>query len=399
LKIFFKLISLAALLIIPVASQARDINLDEIYIKKTSPVLKKLAIEKLETYRKVEAVFVDSNVIFALWIGGNDIIYIKENDQSITNHVFKYRLMDRKYVELCKVSGVITIAKVTQSGRYLILKRLMQGKGLIPQGETVIVNLESGQLKTISSSYAFLDFTVPSEGSSILLEKGKGIVELALDTNLEKELLAKKNYNDIIISPSPSLCYLSPDRQKYLLLNGSGGNYNARLLGRAGSVNINGISSSSEVFWLDNFTLIYRTGFAGNFSVILHNTVNNRIITLLRNSYNTNINFSWNSGIIAFLKEQLIFYYNKSEDKIKETGLEGEDISFAPNARFVSLMFKKLFLVNSGLLERKHIELKRSWNIILNLYKDLYTRKEDFENEHSRFYIERKMQLYEKLCD
>jgi hypothetical protein len=399
LKNFLKLIIIAAFYLNPAALPARDINLDEIYIKNTSPSLKKLALEKLEIYQTIEAVFVDSSVIFALWIGGNEIIYIKESDQLRTNYIFKYRLMDRRYVELCKVSGVITIARVTHSGRYLVLKRLVQGRNLVPQGETLIVNLESGQSKIISSSYAFLDFTVPGEGSSILLERGKGIVESFLDRNLQKDLLGKKSYDDIIISPTPSLCYLSPDRQKFLILNGSGGNYNAKLLRNTGSIIIDGISSSSEIFWLDNFTLIYRTGYAGNFSVMLHNIRNSKTKMLLKNSYNTNINYSENSGIISFLKDQVILFYNKYEDKIVDTGLEGEDISFSPNGKFISLLYKKLFLVNSELLERKHIELKRSWNLILNLYKALYNRKDEFENEHSRLFIERKIQLYNKLCD
>ncbi len=399
MKKIFSLTIFGAFLIIPAVLQARDINLDEIYIKKISLSLKKLALEKIETYRTVEAVFIDSNVIFALWTGGNDIVYIKENDRSGANYIFKYRLMDRKSVELCKVDGVITIARVTHSGRHLVLKRLRQGSGLIPRGETVIVNLGTGQTRTISSSYAFLDFTIPGEGSSIILERENGIVELALDTNLQRGLVDKKKYNDIILSSAPSLCYLSPDRQKFLVLNGSGGNYKAKLLRKTGSIFVNGISSSSEVFWLDNFSIIYRTGFAGSFSVIIHDTINNKTRTLLKNSYNTNINYSENSQYISFLKEQLIFYYIKSEDKITGTGLEGEDVFFSPNGKFISLLFKKLFLVNSSLLERKHIELKRSWNKILKHYEELNNRNDEFENEYSKFFIGRKIQLYEKLCN
>jgi hypothetical protein len=399
LEKFLKLIIVAVLFIFPSALTARDINLDEIYLKKTSASLKKLALEKLETYQTIDAVFVDGNVIFAFWTSGGEIAYIKESDSLRTNYIFKYRLRDRKTVELCKVGGVITIAKITHSGRYLVLKRLMQGKSLVPQGETVVVDLLSGQSKTISSSYAFFDFTVPDEGNSIILERGKGIVELSLDTNFQRELLGKETYSDIIISSTPSICYLSPDRQKLLVLNGSGGNYNAKLFGDSDPIIVNGISSSSEVSWLDNFTFVYRTGYAGNFSVVLHNIKDNKTTTLLKNSYNTNINYSGHSEIISFLKEQIIFYYIKSEKKIVNTGLEGEDISFAPNGSFISLLYKKLFIVNSDLVEKRRLDLKRSWKSILQLYKTLHDNKSEFENEHSRIFISRKIQLYNKLCD
>ena len=397
MKIFFKPIILAACLIIPSTLFARDINLDNIYLKKSSVFLKKLAIEKLETYQTLGAVFVDRDVIFALWTSGGEIVYIKESDRLRTNYIFKYRLSDRKAVELCKIGGVITVAKVTQNGRYFILKRLTQTEGVIPKGDTSIVDLSSGQVSTISSNYGFLDFSVPAEGSSIIHENSKGIVESALDAKTERVLLTRKKYKDIVISSSPSVCYLSPDKLKMLVLNGSGGNYNAKLFYGNRSKIIKGISSVSEVFWLDNFTLIYRTGYAGSYSAVRLDIRYNKTTTILNNSYNTNINYSMHSGTVSFLKEQNILYYNKSENKIIDTGLEGEDISFAPNGRFVSLMYKKLFIVNSDSLSKKRIELKRRWNSILQIYKSLRNNKEEFENEYSLLFIERKIQVYERL--
>ncbi|MBN2403791.1 MAG: hypothetical protein JXN64_15560 [Spirochaetes bacterium] len=396
---FLKLILFAACCIFPSALTARDINLDEIYIKKTSAFHKKLALEKLETYQIVDAVFVDRDVIFAVWITGNELIYIKESDSLRTNYIYKFRLRDRKIVELCKVNGVITIARVTHSGRYLVTKRLTQGNGIIPRGETVVVDLTSGKLKTLSSAYAFLDFTVPCEGSSIIMEKGNGIVELSLETNIQRSLIGKNKYKDIIISSTPSMGYLSPDKQKILLLNGSGGNYKAKISGYGSNqIPVKGISSSSEIFWLDNFTFVYRTGYAGNFAVVLRTIRDNKTTTLLRSSYNTNINYSIHSGIISFLKEQIIFYYKRSENNILNTGLEGEDVSFAPNGSFISILYKKLFIVKSGILQKRHIELKRSWKSIFQMYKAVYNKKDEFENEHSQLFIGRKVELYGKLC-
>ena len=399
LKISFKPIVLTAFLLIPFPLTARDINLDNIYLKKSSVFSKKLALEKLETYRTVNAVLVDRDVIFASWISGSEIVYIKESDLLRTNYIFKYKLLDRKSVEVGKINGVITIAKVTNNGRYFIIKRLTQTKGIIPRGDTLIVDLSSGLVSSISTNYGFLDFTVAPEGSSMIYENSKGIIESALDTKTQRLLLPRKKYKDIIISSSPSLCYISPDRKKMLVLNGSGGNYKAMLFSGNRSKIINGISSSSEVFWIDNFNMVYRTGYAGVYSVVLLDVRNSKTKILLKNSYNTNINYSIHSDMISFLKEQNIFYFNKSENKIIDIGIEGEDIAFAPNRKFVSLMYKKLFIVNSDFFAKKRIELKRHWNSILQLYKALRNKKDEFENEYSQQFIERKINVYEKLYD
>ena len=385
---------------LPSTLTARDVNLDEIYIKKTSAHLKKLVIEKLDAYQKIDAVFVDRNIIFADWFSGDELIYIKEIDSLKTNIIFKNKLRERKPVELCRLNGVITTARATPNGRYYIIKRLIIDENSFPRGELIIIDVKSGKMSIKNTSYAFLDFSMARDGNSIVLEKRSGIVELFLDTEGETELLNKKKYNDIIISGNPSFAYLSPDRQKILVLNGSGGNYRAKIFWDNNSSGITGISSSSEICWLDNHSILYRSGYAGNYSVMLYNIKTFEKIPLLNKSFNTNITYTANSGTAAFLKEQIIFLYNIADNEIINTGIEGEDVSFAPNgSRFISLMFKKLFVVNNNLLGKRQIDLKRTWKSIFLIYDDLKNKSDDFLNEYSRLFIGRKTQVYKELAN
>ncbi len=381
---------------------ARDINLDSIYLKKTSGNYRKLVLEKLDTYRKINANFVDRNVIFAGWISGNEIIYIAEKGSQKTNYIIKYRLRDRRAVNLCELSGVISIAKVSPNGRFIVLKRLIQTSSIIPDNEIVIVDIESGNIRKFKSSSVFLDFTISPEGSSVVFEKGSRIEELFPDTGMRRELLTEKYYKDIKISGNPTLAHISPDRQKLLIINGSGGNYRAKILwtGNNGQVFINGITSLSEIFWLDNFTIAYRKGYAGNYSVVLYDLRSNKTRIILERSFNTNICYSAYPEIISFLKEQVIYLFDISKGKIINTGIEGEDIFFAPNGnQFASLLFKKLFIVNYTTLQRKRIELKRSWKSIYLLYRNLVNKKDEHENQYSRLYLNRKADIYRKLAD
>lgn len=379
---------------------ARDINLDNIYIKKTSPDYKLLILEKLDTYKKISAAFVDNDVIFADWISGNELIYIKENISLNTNYVFRFRLRDRSTKEICRLSGAVTVAKTTLNSKYLILKRLVQAKSIIPKGEMLIIGLQSGDIRKIKTSYGFLDFSITPDGNSILIENSNGIVELSLENKSKRLLVKKKEYSDIIISGNPCVAYISPDMQKFLIINGSGGNYRGKLLlNKYESIKIDRISSSSEVLWQNNFNIVYRTGYAGNFSVVSYNVKNNRKSYLLKKSFNTNITFSKYSETVTFLKEQLIHLYDNSKKKVVNTGLEGEDVSFEPNGnRFIALLYKKLFIVNRNKIQKKHIELKRSWKLLYSLYNNMVNKKQYFKNSYTGFYIDRKIAIYRDLA-
>lgn len=379
---------------------ARDINLDEIYIKKSSNYLKKLTVDKLDTYQKVNATFVCRDVIFAQWISGNEILYIREYPAFDNNIVYKYHLRKRSNIELCRLQGVITIARMSTGSGYLVVKRMVQKTGIIPEGEMVILDIKSGSVSVNRSPSAFLDFSFSPDGNSIIFEKGEGIVEFFPLTGFTRVLLRKASYSDVVISQNPSIAWQSPDKRKILVINGSGGNYKGMIISGGRSFSIDGISSSSEIFWIDNQRIVFRKGYAGNYSVIDYNINNKQGIPLLKQSFNTNIFFSRHSNMISFLKEQIIYLYSITDNRMINTGLEGEDISFAPGSNmFISLIYKKLFVVNMNTIKRKHIELKRSWKSILATYMDLKGQRYEFENEYSAYYINRKIKVYSDLVN
>jgi hypothetical protein len=248
------------------------------------------------------------------------------------------------------------------------------------------------------TSYAFLDFSIPKIGNSIIYENKNKIIEYHLDIKKSITLLDKSNYSDIIISKNPSVALLSPDRNKFLVINGSGGYYKCKIIGKDDSFKIDGVSSSSEIFWIDNNRIIFRKGTTGNYSVVLFQINNKTEKILLNKSFNTNITFSPHPMMAAFLREQIINIYDNQKNNLINTGIEGEDISFSPNGnKFITLLYKKLFIVDIATLNQKTIELNRSWNEILSIYNDLKTKNSEFANEYSLHYVNRKVNAYNNL--
>jgi hypothetical protein len=102
--------------------------------------------------------------------------------------------------------------------------------------------------------------------------------------------------------------------------------------------------------------------------------------------------------IAAFLREQIIHIFDLKKNSILNTGVEGEDISFSPNGnKFISLLYKKLFVIDLVTLNKKIIELKRSWNDISSVYNELKNKNNEFTNEYSPYYINRKISAYNDL--
>ena len=398
MKIFRKIILISICIGVSTNLFARDINLDEIYIKSTSRYLQKLILEKLDTYQKINAVFVDRDVIFASWLSGDEVLYIKENPSLNQNIIYIHKLNKRISYELNRVHGVITVARLSHNGRYLILKRLMQKGRKTLYGEMVILNIKTTKMTKMKMPYFFLDFSIPFEGNSIIFERKNRIVELSLDTRITSELIKRSLYSDIVMQTNPSIAFPSPDRKNILVINGSGGNYRSKVIHDRGSFKIDGISSSSEIYWIDNNRIAFRKGSVGNFSVVLYNTRNKNITTLLKKTYNSNLNFCLHPMTLSFLKEQIIMLYDIYQKKIFTTGIEGEDVSLSPiGSSFTSLFLKKLFIVNIDTLKKSKIELRRSWRSILLNYKNLNKRKKDFNNVYTKQYINRKINVYNRL--
>lgn len=397
---FSRHIFFAFLFIFSSQALARDINLDEIYLKRSRP-LKKLVFQKLDTYDKVNAILVDSGVIYSGWISGEYIVYIKETPvTTISNFytVHRYHVRKKRSDLIAQFRGVVSFARISYNGKYLFIKRIREGRDQIPLGETLILNTRSKKILKKRTSSPFMDFSIPFYGNSIIYASRRGFVEFFPDLAIERLILNKRKYADINSRQNTSIAFLSPDRKKTLVINGGGGNYRARLIQKNRSNTIAGITSATELFWIDNYRLVFRRGSVGYFSTILYDVRQGTSVTLLKNSMNTNISFSQHSRILSLLKDQIIMLYPISDKNIINTGIEGEDISFDPTGnRFTTLLFKKLFIVHLNTLKKKRIELRRSWSSLLEIYRGLKYRTSLYDNEYSGQYIKRKIRIYEDL--
>lgn len=389
-------IAITFIIFLAIPVEAKDINLDEIYIRRSSPLLKKLIFQKLDTYEKLGANFVDRDVIFSGWRSGDQIVYIKEVSENL-NIAYRYWFRRNRGKEICRVSGIITYCRLTPNGRYLIIKRLIQREGIIPRGERVLIDIESNKRSVVKTRSPFADFSLSVNGALLLYESRRGIVVRKLNSGMEQLLLRRKRYADITTSKNPSIAYISPNQRKILVINGGGGIYRGKLINR-GSRRVYGISSATEIFWVNNRFIFFRRGSVGNYSAILYDTNRRRKKVLIRNSLNTNLFYSYHAKILSLLKDQIIILYFITQKRLVNTGVEGEDISFDPGGRFfTSLLCRKLFVLNLQNVIRRRIELRRTWSSLLHLYQQLRGRSEHFENEFSGYYIKRKVTMYRKL--
>ena len=138
---------------------------------------------------------------------GIDFEKIKTINQNI---IYIHKLNKRISYELNRVHGVITVARLSHNGRYLILKRLMQKGRKTLYGEMVILNIKTTKMTKMKMPYFFLDFSIPFEGNSIIFERKNRIVELSLDTRITSELIKRSVYSDIVMQTNPSIAFPSP---------------------------------------------------------------------------------------------------------------------------------------------------------------------------------------------
>jgi len=376
--------------------EARDVDLDGIYINENSRLYKKIIGKKMEAYQASNSQLIDRGIIFAGWVNGYEIVYIKE--LSGLNIVYIYHTRKYRRREVWRLSGTVTVMKLSHNGRYLFLKRILK-ENRVPKGETVFLNLKSKKNGILGTDYPFLDFSVTPGGNSLLYEGKKGIIELFPESGIKKLIINKALYSDITNPVLPTIAVLSPNRMKLLIFNGSGGLYRSKVIVNKKSWNLKGITSSSEIFWIDNHRIIYRIGGAGSFSAVLYDTRRKRIKRLVKNSLNTNICYSGYPRIVSFLKEQVIIFFSIRENKFFNSGIEGEDAYFSPDgSRFVSLLHKRLFVTNLHMLKKRKMKIKRVGGQILKLYAELLKNRTDLKNEYSVTYLKRKIALYKEIA-
>ena len=379
-------------------SIARDINLDEIYLRPSSPYLRRLIIAKLDAYQEAGAHLVDSGVIFAGWFSGKDVVYVKEFPGTEENAVCVYDVRTGQQRELFRITGTVMALAVTADGRHIVIKRMVRRRSIVPDNELYVYYLPTGRSYQVSSNSIFRDFSVAPEGNSMFHETGRGIEELTLFSKVRRIAVPKRHYSLIVATDNPSVACFSPGRNRYIVMNGGGGRYKGILFGTGSASILKGITSPGEFFFVDNNTIAYRKGYTGYFFVALRNLLTGRETRFGYPSLNTSLNYSVAPGILSFTKDQMIQLYVMSEKKLFHAGIEVEDVSFsADGVNFTALICNRLFIVNRHSLTRRRIGLRRSWRNILRIYRELKTRPGDMDNEFSAQYIGRKISIYSEL--
>lgn len=377
---------------------ARDINLDSVYIDADSSLYNRLLEKKIEAYQAAGSQFIDRDVIFASWGDGNTILYVKEAPR--INVITLFNRATRRHQELFRLTGTITAVKSSANGRYLFIKRLIEVEQSVPRGETQVLDIYAKKSVILGSVYPFLDFSLAPGGNSILIESGEGIVEYFPDTGRRNRVVQRKDYADILQPGAPAIAYQSPNRKQVVVACGSGGSYRGKIISSGRSWQVPGITSASELFWVDNNLLVYRKGYPGNFSVHLYDAAARKSSELLSNSLNTNIQFSVYPKIISFLQDQVIHAYDIRRVENITIGLEGEDVCFSPDGnRFISLYLKKLFITSMATVKKNNIEMAKTAKEIMNLYQNLLGSSKEMANEFSPEYIRKKISVYSKISE
>jgi len=393
MKFFLKFILSYCIAIIPFGIFARDVNLDSIYINN-SALSNNLKNLKLGTYSSARSIFVADNVVFSNWIKKDEIAFVKEQVDSVS--VFRYKLNGSQTL-VCSIPGTVTVCKPSLSGRYLYLKIIEAVDGK-PAFYFVTVDVEKSAFVKKASPYPFLDFTVSSKGDAYIIFNGKDFVEAAPNGSLQKVLSADSF--SAIMPPNLNQTFLfhSPNQKNKLVLLGSDAKYKSIILESNKSSVFDGVSSSSEIFWIDNSRVIFRSGYMGNFCITIFNYNTKSSRTILENSLNTNICFSPIPKIISFADHQLINMYNVPKNSITNIGLEGEDVYFSQDGlSFTSLLYKRLYISQISNTKKYRDEILSHSNDIIAVYSQILENKSFWKNDFTPEYCKKKIEAYRRF--
>ena len=376
---------------------ARDVDLDGIYVKKSSKFLSRLVGAKLDLYAAVGAVPVADGVAFAGWSSGARLVYVREQSDRIS--LMEYYTSSRRFGQVASLSGGVTYARMPVNGRYAYMTLLDQGKGIVPESFFVTVDLRSGNVKKYPSRSVFVDYGVTRYGESFIREEGDGLVETFPDMMKKRTVLSRSQYAAYVKKNRAVIAVPSTDFRRVLVLSGEGGSYDAavfedgRMTGR-----IDGVGSCVDLCWIDNKSIAFRHGAPGLYGVRLYSCVDGTTSRIGAPTMNTNLSYSEYNGLLSYLTDGALTFCRVSGGEPEIWPLEGEDVSFAPGGNSFCILYGgRLFIVQRETMKSRAVELRRCAVKVLSVYRDLAGSPQDWENSFSRDYIARKIALYERL--
>lgn len=375
---------------------ARDIDLDSVYLEKSSGLYREITSAKEKLYTRISSLYIDSNVIFAGWRNGDEIVYIKEFSQ--LNIVYKYNRNSREKTEIARFSGNVTYADLNKTGNIIYAKILSIDDSGRAKAESVIININSREITRKSSRYLFIDYTMHPSDDYVISESKDGIHKTSLINSASKLIIPSSKYNDIASGNDPVLAYISPDEKKTAIITGSGGVYKTKILTEQGDQTLSGVSSCSDFRWIDNNRIVYMSGGVGNYSVKVYDVAAKKSKELISGTLNPDINYSDKPGIITGLENQIIIVIPYDLNSRIETGLEGEEAYFSPDGRrFTSIYLGKLYVTSLNMIEKYRLDIRRSAEELVRLYKKAADMKSIWHSDYSKEYINKKIKQYDKF--
>ncbi len=383
------------LVLVSTGLAARDIDLDAIYITAAKTGLyNQLVTAKSTMYERAGSTVVASGVIFAHWLNGHEIVYIREFTGE--NIVYRYMIGTGNTRELCRIRGVITCSRCSSSGSFLVIKVLVLNGRDVPTGLRLIIDTENGETSSTPVVNAFQDFTMGPDGDSIIYQNN-GLIEIWPVTGGKSVVANLTDVMQVAQNGSSTMALFSPNRKNLLFFSGSGGSYRASVRG-VYNRSIDGVSSASEIEWLDNRRILLRRGSPGYFSIDIFDCADGSSHSILAGSLHTNMMFSRQSGMLAMLYDGIICLYDTGTGMTFLSGLEGEDVTLSPDgSRFLSLYRKNLYCTHRSFLEKKQLEIRRGGSAILSLYRALQYRKDAWDNDFTGQYLTRKIRRYQEV--
>jgi len=391
-----KISAILLVFMINVPLQSRDIDLDGMYLEKNSTIYRQITSAKEKLYSGISSLFIDSNVIYAEWANGDEIIYIKEF--AGINIVYKYTKSSRGRNEIARFTGSVTAAVLNRSGNYLYTKTLFYNDDAEAVSEFIIVDINSKEISRKKSGFLFLDFTLHPSGRAIVRESGKGIFKTDTDTGDSRLAVSSDMLGSLSAGGDPVLAFISPDEKKTVLISGNGGSYKTKVLTPSGQFELNGVSSNSDLRWLDNNRFVYRSGGGGDYSVRVYDISSGKSKELLSGTLNPDINFSEIPGLITCLDNQMITVISRDLKKRIDTGVEGEESYFSPDGRkFTSIYLGKLYVNSLNMVEKYRIVIRRNAEDLLKLYRKAAVTKDSWQSDYTPEYINKKIKLYDRF--
>ncbi len=391
------LLSCIILLIINVPLISRDIDLDGIYLNKTSGLYSRICETKKSLYDKIASEKIESSVIFSQWLTGSRIIYIKEIKNLNLICIRDLRRRSRRVI--ARLNGTVSSSILSDSGRTLALKMLYSSESYYPRAMNVYIDTVEGKITTEDSSNMFRDKSFMPGRDLIIRDAGNRLISYNPFKKKITTAVTSREYRIISKKNSPVIALFSPNRDRKILISGSGGSYNTLLMKGTKRTRLEGVTSCSDIGWVDNARFMYRSGGPGYYSVNIYDAALKKIRPLLKGTMNPDINISRHAGIVTFLDNQIINIYYPSAGRTTHTGLEGEEAYFSPDGtRFTSLYLGDLYITKLNGLLRGSTDIRRKASLLLELYQEARSNSSIWENDYSKQYIKRKVLQYRKIA-